>query len=100
MMMDSFQPIPEVDPIKNFDSREIIEETQKNIFKIRALIGFEKNEDGLIDLSMPIFQDVSEQLMNSDKSYLLKGYDYEVPELGIVKDKMLATIYNNLFLLE
>ena len=27
---------------------------------------------------------------------LAKAYDYEVPELGIVKDKFAATIYSNL----
>jgi len=27
---------------------------------------------------------------------LAKAYNYEVPELGIVKDKFMPTIYNNL----
>ena len=35
-------------------------------------------------------------ILNSNTPILAKGYDYEVPELGIVKDKFAATIYSNL----
>lgn len=99
MMTDAYQPNPDIDPIKNLEMREVIEETQKNVFQLKAVIGFESEEDGMLNLNMPIYQEVNEELLNSNRSYLVKASDYEVPELGILKDKMLATIYNNLYLI-
>lgn len=95
MMSPSFQTNPNIDPLKNRESREIIEETQKNIFIVKAHTGFEVGEDGFVDLNRPIVQDMSEASM-TNRSALCKAYNYELPELGIVKDNYMPTIYNNL----
>lgn len=96
MMTPEFSPNPQSDPLKNAESREIIEETQKNIFLIRALVGFEKDAEGFLDVYRPIYKDLKGDVLNSGRPILAKAYDYEIPELGIVKDKFAATIYNNL----
>lgn len=95
MMSDSFQNNDNIDPLKNRESRAIIDETQKNIFLIKAHTGFEIGTDGFPDLNKPIFQNMS-NVASSGSPLLAKGYDYEIPELGIVKDKFMPTIYNNL----
>ena len=95
MMTKSFQNNPNIDPLKNRESRAIIDETQKNVFQVRAHIGFEMDEDGFPDLNRPIVEQMSEASL-SGKPMLAKAYNYEVPELGIVKDKFMPTIYNNL----
>lgn len=97
MMSKGFQTNANIDPLKNSESREILEETQKNIFVIKAITGFEKDEDGLLDLNKPIIEEMSKTSGNGPM--LAKAYNYEVPELGIVKDKFLPTIYNNLLYL-
>jgi len=95
MMTKSFQNNPNIDPLKNRESRAIIDETQKNVFQVRAHTGFEMDDDGFPDLNRPIIQQMSEASL-SGKPMLAKAYNYEVPELGIVKDKFMPTIYNNL----
>lgn len=95
MMTKSFQNNPNIDPLKNRESRAIIDETQKNVFQVRAHTGFEVDEDGFPDLNRPIIKQMSEASMDG-KPMLAKAYNYEVPELGIVKDKFMPTIYNNL----
>ena len=95
MMTKSFQNNPNIDPLKNRESRAIIDETQKNVFVVRAHTGFEVDEDGFPDLNRPIVQNMSEAALNG-QPVLAKAYNYEVPELGIVKDKFMPTIYNNL----
>ena len=95
MMTKSFQSNPDIDPLKNRESRSIIDETQKNVFLIKALAGFEFDSDGFADLNSPIMKDMSE-ISLSGKPLLAKAYNYEVPQLGIVKDKFMPTIYNNL----
>jgi len=35
-------------------------------------------------------------LLSTEGPILAKAFDYEVPELGIVKDNFMATIYSNL----
>jgi len=95
MCTANFQPLENLDPLKNSESREIIEETQKNIFIVKALTGFEKDEHGFLDLNRPIHKQLSE-VIDSSKPIIAKAYTYEIPELGIVKDKFVATIYNNL----
>jgi len=96
MMSKEFNPNPNSDPLKNRESRQIVEETQKNLFVIRALTGFKKNGDGFLDVYNPIYQNMERSILNSRGPILAKAYDYEVPELGIVKDKFAATIYSNL----
>ena len=96
MMSKSFNPNPNSDPMKNNEAREIIEETQKNLFLIKALVGFEKDRDGFVDIRNPIYKQVDSSVLSSGQPILAKGFDYEIPELGIVKDKFAATIYNNL----
>ena len=95
MMTKTFQNNPNIDPLKNRESRAILDETQKNIFLVRALTGFENDSDGIPDLNSPIIQDMKNTALNG-QAVLAKAYNYEVPELGIVKDKFMPTIYNNL----
>jgi len=96
MMSDAFNPNPNSDPIQNSESREIIEETQKNLFLIRALTGFESDADGFPNLKQPIYEEMTSAALSSGNPILAKAFDYEIPELGIVKDNFAATIYNNL----
>lgn len=95
MMTSRFQNNPDIDPLKNRQSRAIIDETQKNVFLIRALVGFNKDSDGFINLNSPIFENIQDDNLTG-KPMLAKAYNYEIPELGIVKDKFMPTIYNNL----
>jgi hypothetical protein len=96
MCTPAFNPNPQSDPLKNAESREIIEETQKNLFLIRAHVGFHHDNDGLINVHSPIYVPLDITVLQSGKPILAKAYGYEVPELGIVKDKFSATIYSNL----
>ena len=96
MMTKEFNPNPESDPMKNRESRQIVEETQKNIFVVRALTGFNKNNLGFIDVYNPIYRDLDSGILNDGTPTLAKLVDFEVPELGIVKDNFAATIYSNL----
>lgn len=95
MMSTQFQTNQNVDPLKNRESRAIIDETQKNIFLVRAHTGYELDEDGFPDLNRPIIEDMH-KASSGGRPILAKAYNYEVPELGIVKDKYMPTIYNNL----
>jgi len=96
MMTEEFNPNPQSDPLKNAESRELIEETQKNLFLVRALVGFEKDQEGFLDVYRPVLEDLKQDVLTSGRPILAKAYDYEIPELGIVKDKFAATIYSNL----
>lgn len=95
MMSNSFQNNPNIDPLKNPESRAIIDETQKNIFLVQAHTGFSVDEDGFPDLNMPTIEEMNGATLNG-KPVLARAYNYEVPQLGIVKDKFMPTIYNNL----
>ena len=95
LMSTAFQTNQNVDPLKNRESRAIIDETQNNLFLVRAHTGFENDEDGFPDLNRPIVEDMHKASI-AGQPILAKGYNYEVPELGIVKDKYMPTIYNNL----
>jgi len=95
MMSSAFNPNPNSDPMQNRESREIIEETQKNIYVIKALVGFKRGASGFLDLNNPMYVEVNQSVLESGRAMIAKAYDYEVPELGIVKDNFLATIYNN-----
>ena len=96
MCTQAFAPNPESDPIQNSESSQIIEETQKNLFLVRALMGFGRDVEGFIDVRQPIYEDMAMDMLGTNGSILAKAFDYEVPELGIVKDKFAATIYSNL----
>ena len=96
MCTQAFAPNPESDPIQNSESSQIIEETQKNLFLVKALTGFERDVAGFIDVRQPIYKEMNQDVLSSSGPTLAKAYDYEVPELGIVKDKFAATIYSNL----
>jgi len=96
MCTQAFAPNPESDPIQNSESSQIIEETQKNLFLVRALVGFGRDNAGFIDIRQPIHKHMDQSILSSGGPILAKAYDYEVPELGIVKDKFAATIYSNL----
>ena len=95
MMSDSFQVNPNIDPLKNAESRAIMDETIKNLFLVMAHTGFELDSDGFPDLYRPILKEMSSNTLTGSP-VLAKAYDYEVPQLGIVKDKFMPTIYNNL----
>lgn len=96
MCTQAFAPNPESDPIQNSESSQIIEETQKNLFLVRALVGFGRDGQGFIDVRQPQYKDMDQGVLGSERPILGKAFDYEVPELGIVKDKFAATIYSNL----
>jgi hypothetical protein len=96
MCTPAFNPNPLSDPLQNAESREIIEETQKNLFIIRALVGFNYDNTGLINIHSPIFAPLDAKVLQSGRPILAKAHGYELPELGIVKDKFSATIYSNL----
>ena len=96
MMSKSFKPNPDSDPLKNRESSQIIQETQQNIFQIRALTGFKLGPLGFLDVHMPIYTQMDSSAMSAGRPMIAKAFDYEVPELGIVKDNFLATIYSNL----
>lgn len=96
MCTAAFAPNPESDPIQNAESCQIIEETQKNLFLVKALTGFGRDESGLIDIRQPVYVELAMDLLSTEGPILAKAFDYEVPELGIVKDNFMATIYSNL----
>ena len=95
MVSKGFQNNPNIDPLKNSESRAIINETQMNLFVVRAQTGFELDENGFPDLNMPIIQDMNEVVL-AGQSVIAKAHNYEIPELGVVKDNLMPTIYNNL----
>jgi hypothetical protein len=96
MMSSAFNPNPNTDPMKNAESREIIEETQKNLFVIHALVGFNLNDRGFLNVFAPKWKQMDGTILSAGKPVLAKAAHYEIPELGIVKDNFLATIYSNL----
>jgi len=96
MMSKAFNPNPLSDPLQNSESRQIISETIMNLFVIKAFVGFEKNSAGLMNVHSPIYKKMNSSVLSRGKPMLGKAMDYEIPELGIVKDNFLATIYNNL----
>lgn len=96
MMSNSFNPNPNSDPMKNRESRQIVEETIKNIYVVEVLVGFTKNSLGILNVHQPIYQRMDLASIKPGRPYLAKAKDYELPEMGITKDNFLATIYNNL----
>jgi len=96
MMSKAFNPNPLSDPLQNSESRQIITETIMNLFVIKAIVGFAKDSDGFMDVHSPIYSNMDSSVLSSGKPILGKAMNYEIPELGIVKDNFLATIYNNL----
>lgn len=103
MMMGSFLEINKLaDPIKNPEAKQVLVETQQNVFMVTALIGFERDQRGFVNVNMPIYRELDLAVIrqkrdeNKPRPILVKVQDYEVPELGIVKDKLSTTIYNNL----
>ena len=95
MMTSAFVKNPEIDPLQNSESRQLIEETQKNLFLIHALVKFERGENGFVDVHSPVYEPVRDEILNDNRPYILKAVDYEVASLGILKDNFLATIYSN-----
>ena len=96
MALDSFAQNQNVDPVKNISANTVLSETMQNVFMVRALVGFEKGPEGFVDINRPIYRPMSLDILNSGRPILAKAFDYELPELGIVKDKLSTTIYNNL----
>jgi len=88
-----------VDPLQNLELEPVISETQKNIFIVKALVGFEM-EGGVPNFFRPIYTDLSNKLIETyNRPMIAKAYDFEIPELGILKDNYAATIYNNLIII-
>lgn len=100
MMTKDFVANDKLDPIKNRDTRVAIKEMQTNLFEVRATVGFEKDVNGFIDLQKPIVKRLNSETLSSNEPMIAKAHSYEVPELGIVKDKFEPTIYNNLVYLK
>ena len=96
MMSKGFAPNPDIDPLKNSESREIIEETVKNLFMIKAHTGFRQDQRGFLNVHAPIYRQMDSSILSQGRPVLAKASHYEIPELGIVKDNFLATIYSNL----
>ena len=88
------------DPIRNPQSSGAVQETMMNLYSVRAIIGFQTDPGGFIDVYRPITRPLTQQLLKQaaerNRPLLAKAHDFEVPELGILKDNFLATIYNNL----
>ena len=95
MMSTSYQSNPNIDPLKNIESRAIINETQMNLFIVKAQTGFELDSNGFPDLNRPVIQDMSAATLNGQAT-LARAQNYEIAELGVIKDSFLPTIYNNL----
>jgi hypothetical protein len=92
-------PIPtqdQSDPIKNSKLGPVIKETQMNIYLIKYLDGFATRPDGFANVHSPTYRSLSNAVLQSNKPLLVKAEDYEVQELGILKDKSATTIYNSL----
>jgi len=96
MCTQAFAPNPESDPIQNSESSQVIEETQKNLFLVKSLTGFGRDAEGFIDVRQPVYAEMNLDLLSTNGPILAKAFDYEVPELGIIKDNFMATIYSNL----
>jgi hypothetical protein len=96
MMTKDFVNNEDIDPIKNKDASGILKETQTNIFELKCTLGFEKGSDGIPDLYKPIETSLDSMVLSSGVPMMVKAQPYEIPELGIVKDKFEPTIYDNL----
>tara|TARA_R100001015_G_C4634686_1_gene201742 strand:+ start:130 stop:2232 length:2103 start_codon:yes stop_codon:yes gene_type:complete len=94
--LPSFQPNPMVDPIANFESGQIIEETQMNIYVVRSIVGFSTSENGFSNVSDRIYKDIEKSDLESGQEILAKAFRFEVTELGILEDLSNTTIYSNL----
>jgi hypothetical protein len=92
----SFQTSSSIDPIANNETGQVLQETQMNIYQVRIISGFKLDSSGFLDVSNPIFQDISEEHLSSGKNMIAKCFEYENTSLGIVKDLSNTTIYNNL----
>lgn len=68
----------------------IYKETVLNGFEIKALVGFETSDDGFLNIRVPIFQNVTEDLIQDRRVLLLKA-----EHLGD-KDNYPGTIYNKI----
>lgn len=96
MMTKSFVANDKLDALKHKDTREVIKETQTNLFELIATIGFEKDKDGIYDLYRPIERRIDKEVVTMETPMIVKARDFEIPELGIVKDKFAPIVYNNL----
>ena len=84
------------DPIRNFKTAGIIEETQMNVYSIRAMVGFNRDEKGFLNMNSPIFKTLDLSTLDSDRPVLAFADNYEIPEVGLLKDISPATIYNRM----
>jgi hypothetical protein len=84
------------DPIKNAETGQILKETQMNTYVIKYLDGFKQRPDGFLNVHEPVYLKLSNQIINSNRPFLVKAEDYELPEMGVFKDKNPVTIFNNL----
>ena len=84
------------DILRNRKTSGILQETRMNVFIIKALVGFEKGIDGFLDVNRPIIKPLTPSVLQEQVYVLAKAHHYEIPSIGILKDKVPATIYNNL----
>ena len=99
MMVQDFVQNPNVDPLANFESSQALSETQMNIYEVRLIRTFSLGENGFHNVSDRIYESVSDGDLSGRSNILAKSFNYEVSELGIVKDLAKGTIYNNLILI-
>ena len=99
MMVQDFVQNPNVDPLANFESSQVLSETQMNIYEVRLIRTFSLGENGFHNVSDRIYESVSDGDLSGRSNILAKSFNYEVSELGIVKDLAKGTIYNNLILI-
>jgi hypothetical protein len=67
-----------------------------NTYVIKYLDGFKQRPDGFLNVHEPVYLKLSNQIINSNRPFLVKAEDYELPEMGVFKDKNPVTIFNNL----
>ena len=94
MMTEHYQD-SNVDPLKNSEARALMFETLANIFLVQAHTGFKLDRNGFADLNQPIIQNMGDVDLKNQR-LLATAKSYEMPQLGILKDTFVPTIYNNL----
>ena len=74
MMLDNFSVGDRnSEPIKNPEASAVLSETQQNVFKIKALVGFGKDRNGFADVFKPVYRDMDSSVLNSRESNIGKS---------------------------
>ena len=90
----------DVDPLRNRETRPIIEETQKNVHELLIMTGFERHfVTGLAMLNNPLWRTLRSDDLNSDKISLVKSTPWTEQVFGFFGSKNLPPINNSLIIL-